>query len=434
MRLFMYRTVLVGACVVAVAAVPLVGSARECGEDVPCACGDVLTERYQLPGDLGPCEDGGLILRGGAVLDCAGHTIRGRGAPAGNEKMPKTVGVLLDRTSGAVLRGCIVTGFRTGIELREATRSTVMGCSSLRNGDARDRVGYGIHVARSQDSTILECTVRGSADEGIHVGTGANGNALIDNELSDNGRENLYVLNARGTRILRNRASGKVAANLYMKHASDSRVEANRFEGRPVVVRGRCQNNLFVDNVLDGGLTFRSYPDWAADGGDRPTDNVVRGGDIGGGRNCLTFSGASDNEIERTGLTGCGRIVAHSDTPTTNRMLDVAVERIPLDISGGARLRLLGTISVHVVDEDQRAIAGVRIELRGRAGEVLKPEPTDKDGVSVVRVPTHTVTAGGLVDLTPVKIVADADGFLIREIDVREPLPERLTLTLEPAS
>jgi parallel beta-helix repeat protein len=416
----------------ALAPVPDV-EAAPCGDEVPCGCGDALEGHYRLPGDLGPCGDNGIVLRGGAVLDCAGHVIRGTPVARSDGPPPLTVGILLDGTIGAVVRHCGVTEFRTGIELREATRSTVLGCTAFKNGDTRARIGYGIHLARARENTIMECTVRESADEGIHVGSGADDNTLIGNELVDNGRENLYVLEARGTRIVRNRAGGRVVANLYMKHAAGGRVEANRFDGRPVVIRGRSVDNTLVDNVFGGGLSFRVYPERVPAGGDQPARNVVRGGELTGTTHCLNFSDASDNEIAGVTLTGCGRIVAHSERAGANKLVDLALEQIPLDLSGGATLRLLGTVHVSVADDDGRAVKGAAVTVRIRNGDVVTAAATDGEGRTAVVVPSHVVGAGSLVAMLPAVLHVDAEGHRSREAEIADPLPDRVTVRLDRA-
>src|SRR4030095_14992494 len=86
--------------------------AGECGGPVPCACGDTLTGATRLATDLGPCERDGLVLRFGAVLDCAGHPISGdapqrRAAAwrADEDRLP-SFGVILDGTTGALVQDC----------------------------------------------------------------------------------------------------------------------------------------------------------------------------------------------------------------------------------------------------------------------------------------------------------------------------------------
>lgn len=418
-----------GALFVLAVLVPPAGGG-ECGDAVPCQCGDVVTGWYRLPADLGPCPGDGLVLAAGAVLDCASHTIRGGGGPPDGATGPAGVGVVLKRTVGALVRNCTVTAFRSGIELRDAQHSTVLGATVVRNGDFRSRVGYGIHLSRSQKNTIMECTVRESADEGIHVGAGSHDNALIGNEVYDNGRENLYVLSANGTQILRNRVGGGVSANLYMKHAAASRVAENRFEKRPVVVRGQSTANLFDHNVFGGGLSFRAYPEWAEDA-IGPSTNVVRGGELAGTPACLTFMDASDNRIRDVTLTQCSRVVARSQRLTTNHIVGIQLERIPLDLAGGATLRLLDALQVEIVDPDGKPVPHAVFEMRSDRRKATEAASADADGKAEVLIPTHVVSAASLVSLMPVHLVTRAQGYAPRETLLSDPLPGRLTVKLD---
>jgi parallel beta-helix repeat protein len=362
------------------------------------------------------------------VLDCAGYAIRGGADATDGATGGATVGIALRGTVGAVVRNCTVTAFRTGVTFREAQRSTIMNSTVARNGDFRSRVGYGIHLSRALENTVMECTVRGNADEGIHVGTGSDGNALIGNEAYDNGRENLYVLSAERTQIVSNRAGGKVSANLYLKNASGSRVAENRFEGRPVVVRGGAADNLLVANVFGGGLAFRAYPEWGTASA-RPVRNIVRGGELGGAP-CLAFIDAGDNRIEDAAVGRCARIVARAQELTANEIVGVPLERIPLDLSGGATLRLLAPIRVQVTAAGGGPIAGATIRLRRRTGDLIAGPATDLAGVAAFEVPTHVVSAGGLTTFTPMRMTVQADGYPPCERELVDPLPPVVTVEL----
>jgi parallel beta-helix repeat protein len=409
------------------------GPARgaQCGGEVLCLCGDVVSGEYRLPADLGPCPADGLVLRGGAVLDCQGHTIRGAGDQGEGGADVPGVGIVLDSTHEATVRGCTVTGFHTGIEFREANRNTLLGSTVFRNGDFRKRTGYGIHFSRSGENTVRDCTVHTSADEGIHVGRGSHDNTLVENSLYDNGRENLYVLDARGTRLLRNRVRGKVSAALYMKHATASHVEANQFEDRPVVILGRSSGNVFIDNRFGAGLKLEAYGGKADSAA--PTGNVVRGGQLAGRGSCLSFVDASGNRIETVALSECQRITAFSERPTMNDFIDISLEHIPLDLAGGATLGLLSRVQVQVLDGRGAPVPGVQIELRDRTGQASEGPRTDGTGTVELMVPTHVMSAGSLVVLTPVELRLQADGYAVLKTQLGDPLPPRLGLTLEPA-
>jgi parallel beta-helix repeat protein len=408
-------------------AAPRLGDAATCGDAQPCQCGDVIEGRYRMRGNLGPCPADGLVLRGGAVLDCAGHTIQGSGHPVDGVTGEATVGIALRGTVGAVVRNCTVTGFRTGVTFREAKRSTIMNSTIARNGNFRGRVGYGIHLVRALESTVMECTVRGNADEGIHVGTGSDGNALISNEAYDNGRENFYVLSAHRTQIVSNRLSGKVSANLYLKHSTGSRVAENRFDGRPVVLRGNATDNQLIDNTFGGGLAFRAYPDWSAEA--RPTRNVVRGGELGGAP-CLAFIDGNENRVEGVAVPKCGRVVARSQELTTNEVVGVPLERIPLDLSGGATIRLLAPLRLLVAGVGGAPVAGATVRLRRRTGDVVAGPTTDMGGVAAFEIPTHVVSSGGLVTFTPIRMTVQADGYPPKDTELSDPIPPALTVQL----
>jgi parallel beta-helix repeat protein len=425
----MHRWFALVLCVVAIA-IPRGARGAICGDARPCECGDVVEGRHRLPADLGPCAGDGLVLRGGAVLDCAGHTIRGGGDAVEGVTGAASAGIVLKGTVGALVRDCTVTGFRSGVVFRDAVRSTIVGSTAVRNGNFRDRVGYGIHLGRSRECTVMECVVRDNADEGIHVGTGSDDNALLDNEVYDNGRENLYVLSAHRTQIVSNRAGGKVSANLYLKHANGARITENRFEDRPVVVRGSASANVFTDNVFGGGLAFRAYPDWS-EAATRPSRNVVRGGELGGGSVCLAFMDAVDNRVEAVTMTRCARIVGRSQQLTTNEIVGMPLERIPIDLSGGASLRLMSPLRIEVVGGAGVPVAGATIRVRRRTGDVITGPASDASGVIALELATHVVSAASLVSFTPMQMTVQADGYAPQVTELTEPLPQALTVSLE---
>jgi parallel beta-helix repeat protein len=408
--------------------------AAECGGSVPCRCGDVLTGATRLEADLGPCERDGLVLRFGAVLDCAGHTIAGAG-PQGRESAPRaepdrvpSFGIVLDDASGALVENCRVTGFDYGIELSGARDSRVTGVEAFGNGDFRHRVGYGIHLSRSYGNTIERALVRNNADEGIHVGSDSDRNTLANNRAHDNGRENFYVLNARGNRLVGNRGWGAVSANLYMKNAVDTVVEDNRFEERPVVVRGDSHGNVFSENVLGGGIKLQPL------GGATPTfpaRNVVRGGTIGGGDVCVELQEARDNRFEHVRFDGCRAVLARAGGAANNTLVGVDVGRVRLTLLGGATLNLGHPVRVAVSNRGGRGVAGARLEMRDATGGTHPAPETDTSGAASLIVPTHLVNALGLVRLGPVVLRVRADGFAEETVALGDPPAERISVALE---
>jgi parallel beta-helix repeat protein len=409
--------------------------AGECGGPVPCDCGDTLTGATRLSRDLGPCEQDGLVLRFGAALDCAGHTITGE-APAKREAAPRaekdsvpSFGVLLDHTTGALVQDCKITGFDYGIELSNARDGRVTGVEVFKNGDFHHRVGYGIHLSRSYGNTIERSLVRDSADEGIHIGSDSDRNTVAGNRAHDNGRENFYILNARGNRLVGNRGWGAVSANLYMKNAVDSVIEDNRFEMRPVVVRGASQGNVFSANVLGGGIKFQPLGD---DGKTTfPTGNVVRGGKVSGDGACVELLDARDNRVEEVEFGSCQSVVARAVDTAANAFVGVDISRMRLNLLGGAILNLGAPVRVEVRGRGGRSVAGARIRLRDVTGDVHEAPATDRTGVARCVVPTHVVNALGLSELTPVTVEVSADGNGDSRVVLDDPPPARVTVVLE---
>ena len=401
----------------------------ECGGTVTCQCGDTLDGSYELTADLGPCEGDGLRLRQAAVLDCHGHTVTGAAdAEPGTTDHHPSYGLKLDGTHGAVVRGCKVTRFDYGILLSDARDSQVIGSEAFHNGNFKTRVGYGIHLSRSQNNTVQDCIVRESADEGIHIGNGSDGNSLIDNQSTDNGRENLYILSAQRNRLLRNRAKGAGAADLYMKHASENLIEDNGFTDRPVVVRGLASKNTFADNIFGAGLRFEAYGD---DRTEVPTNNVVRGGRIRGKSACVEFVEAHDNLVEAVAFDHCRRVAARSLMPSSNDLVDVDLTDVRLDLAGGATLRLLSPVRVEARTATGQPVSGARIALRDISGESHTEPTTDGSDDARCVVPTHRVSAAGLMPLTPVELTVSADGYAATQSFIREPVGSSVTVTLE---
>jgi parallel beta-helix repeat protein len=410
--------------------VALLGNAdgAQCGYGTPCRCGDRVTGDAQLAADLGPCDGNGLVLKDGVTLDCQGHTVRGRtGRPDLRRRTRLSVGITLDRTLGASVRRCRVTGFDYGIRLSGAWKSQVIGSEAFRNGNFVTHVGYGIHLSRAQRNTVQGCVVHENADEGIHIGNGSDGNTLIGNQAYDNTRENYYILSARENRLLRNRARGKVSADLYMKHALDNRIEGNQFDDRPVVVRGRSSGNIFADNDFGAGLRFEAYgegPDEA------PTENVVRGGHLRGRQVCLEFLGAHDNRIEAVLLQGCPSVVSRATAPAVNDLIGIDLAGVRLDLADSASLRLLTRVQISVRTAAARPVPEARISLRDGLGDAHQGPTTDRSGVAVCEVPLSRVTASGRTTLTPVAVTVGAKGYTSNRAAIAGPAMKVLTVTL----
>lgn len=269
--------------------------AKSCGGDIACACGDTVREDTVLEADLTDCQDDGLRLRGRVVLECGGFEISGRG---------KGEGVLLDQTEGAVVRGCRINGFKTGVRIRGGRHNVVV------DNEVVDSGRYGVEIAKASPGNLIASNlVSGSGDEGVHVGTGAHRTRVVGNEVRGSRRENLYVLSSDGGVFRANLFAESGNAAIYVKHSSEGLFVANEVVGHVVHVRGHSMANRFEDNALKGGrFVFEAYKDKhsaSVRGWTRPSGNRVEGGSVLDTKACFEFKGSSDNRADGVGSNGC---------------------------------------------------------------------------------------------------------------------------------
>jgi len=284
-----WRGVFACAAAAVILTAPTAVAAKECGGAVACACGDTLRGATVLAADLVDCRSG-LRVKDRAALDCAGHAIAGNGDGEG----------IVVEGQGAIVRGCVVTAFRTGIRLRAGGGHLIEGNDLVAN------TRYGIELATATSGNRLSGnTVLDSGDEGIHVGTGADRNELLDNAIADSGKENLYLLAVEGCTISGNRLSGGGAAAMYVKHSAGNVFTDNDVADRPIQLRGASDGNVFEGNDVRGaGFLFQAYRD-AKLGWRAPRDNVVFGGSVSDVKTCFRFDGAARNRVSGVLVDDC---------------------------------------------------------------------------------------------------------------------------------
>ena len=138
-------------------------------------CGARVMGAAVLTADL-CCPTGhGLVVRNGAVLDCAGHRITG-GDHTGQ------YGIYVRNGAGAVVKNCVAENFEVGIRVRG------MRGGVLKQNVAQDNLRYGIEVTQgSTEIRIKKNRVLDNGDEGIHL-SGPDGvdaaNKILDNSLA----------------------------------------------------------------------------------------------------------------------------------------------------------------------------------------------------------------------------------------------------------
>lgn len=329
--------------------------AADCGGARACRCGDHVVEDYVMTRDLGPCPQHGLRLRRAVLLDGNGHLVRGSGAPGSR-------GIQVDgKGSGARIRDVAVTGFERGIRLVKVERVRIEGVAAHDNGDFRERVGYGIDLAGGASRNVLErVQVFRNADEGIHVGSAAHENRIVDSEIHDNGRENVYFLRNHGNVLARSRVGSAGSAAVYVKHAARSVLEGNTITGAPVHVRGDSRDTRLVDNTLrDTGVVLQRYRDKDAKIGLRaPTTTRIEGGRIAGPGACVRLEGATATVVENVALA-CPEQLALDEAVVTV----IGAPAPAVRCAGTGRAESARRVQVRFLGAEGRPLAGV--VLRG---------------------------------------------------------------------
>jgi hypothetical protein len=378
--------------------------AEDCGGGRLCRCGDRVIADYVLREDIGPCPGDGLRVRRAVRLDGNGHLVRGSGARG-------SVGVQVDGTaSGARIQNLGITGFERGLRLVKAERVRVEAVAAHDNGDAASRVGYGIDLAGGASrNVLLRVQVFRNADEGIHVGSAAHENRIVESEIHDNGRENVYFLRNHGNVLIDSRLWGAPTA-VYVKHAARSVVEGNRISGGSIHLRGDTRDTRIDGNVIERGtVVLEEYRDKDAKIGLRaPTDTLLRGGSITSDGVCVRAEKARATTLDDVALD-CPRPVVLDDASVVT--IGTRLEKIRC--SGTGRIERARHGEVRVVDAAGRPIAGV--ELRRADGTAVGV--TDERGVHAgVLVESVFTCPGGQTEEAEV---------LLRRHDTTRTLPAR---------
>ena len=241
------------------AAMPGAARAANCGGTVVCACGDTVTSDYTMTGNLGPCprrpsgDTIGLQLRSGVTLDCQDHTITGPG-----DTLKNSFGVRLGRSSvpdsDMIVRNCNVTKFWWGVYVQNSGDVLIEDNDLYGNGwfdPTQNGTGYGLDIANSQDVIVQGNRIIGNGNEGIHL-SASQLVSVIDNELRDNGREQLYLINASFNTIQNNQMEGGTQG-LEMRASSNNSFSYNIWAGSPLhMLDNDNQDNTFFYDTFEG--------------------------------------------------------------------------------------------------------------------------------------------------------------------------------------
>ena len=291
---------LLATCLLSVALGPSQSSAKDCGGEVECECGDTVQGHAVLRANLGVCKETGLFVANGSLLDCDHRTITGRGQEAG---------VLFDHANGAEVHNCSISNFQIGVRVKGGQGNAIVGNEIL------DSEKYGIDLADAATGIRIESnTIRDSGDEGIHVGTGASDNLILGNQFVKSKAENVYLLAASGTRVIGNVMVDAGGAGIFIKHSTNSYVADNIVFDNPIQVRGGSRDNVLEDNALrrfGSGYVFEALLE--NDTLTYPHNNQVTAGTVFNAEICVDLKGAYDNLVQ--GLTVGACLAAVREVP-----------------------------------------------------------------------------------------------------------------------
>ncbi len=226
-----------------------------------CACGDLVKTNYILPSNLGPClGETGLRVASGVVLNGNGRMITGVISPSHAD----SYGVALSGAVGSTVTNLQITGFVRGVRLKNSTGNSITNNSIFKNGYTvgPTGVGYGIDLAEGASGNLLAWnSIRLNADEGVHFGTGSSSNQFVNNVVTDNKLENVYLLNSTNNLFARNELRGGTAS-FYIKY-SDLNVFDSNNVGKLIHVIGDSDNNRFNFTAFNANqIKFSSFKKW----------------------------------------------------------------------------------------------------------------------------------------------------------------------------
>ena len=207
------------------------------------SCGAIITGALKLKADL-VCRSGhGLVVSGGATLNCGGHRITG-GNQAGQ------YGVYVRDGAKAVVTNCIAEGFEVGIRLRGAKGVTVS------DSVARDNLRYGIEVTQQSTGALIQGNqVLDNGDEGIHLSGPVDqdaGHKILDNTIEGNLAEGIYLFLSNGSLIAGNTIRDHGAAGIYIKGSARNTIDGNTLINDPLQLVYGSQQNVLTDNIVVG--------------------------------------------------------------------------------------------------------------------------------------------------------------------------------------
>lgn len=150
------RKALIGA-LLAVALTATFGGVARTHAATAVDCGTVITTNTTLTADIGPCNQGGIVIgASGITLDLGGHTV------AGKSRIGDGVGVFFDHVSNSRVTNGTVMGFDAGVHIMGGGSNRVDAISARHNiGGAKSdkNLGDGITIFQSSNNVVTGNTV-----------------------------------------------------------------------------------------------------------------------------------------------------------------------------------------------------------------------------------------------------------------------------------
>ena len=249
------RRVVIGA-VLAVALVAAFGGARGARAATPLDCGAVVTATTTLTADIGPCNQGGIVIAAsGVTLDLGGHTIQGK------PRVGDGVGVLFNHVTNARVTNGTVMGFDAGVQIMGGGSNEVDHVFARRNiaGVKSDKnLGDGITIFQSNNNVITGNTV---VNNGPYSGI-----SVVDDASAPS-------IGSSGNVISFNTVTANTAA---AAGASVTQDDGIRIEG-PNATGTVVENNTVTQNGLDGIAVFADQTTGFPNTGTQVLNNTVTG-------------------------------------------------------------------------------------------------------------------------------------------------------------
>lgn len=237
-----------------VGATTLVGSADAAA---PFGCASVVTTNTTLTADIGPCNQGGLIIGADNItLDLGGKTVFGK-RRAGDK-----AGILINGHTGVTITNGTVRNFDSGILISGGGSNTVEGVTARNNNgvlnSGRQELGDGIAIRSSNDNTVSGNVV---------TGNGPFGGITLLGDLSD------PAGGSSGNQILNNQV---VDNDVPTSETGPNQSDGIRIEG-PNATNNLVQGNTVRGNGLDGIAVFADQRTGLRNTGNQIIGNTVEG-------------------------------------------------------------------------------------------------------------------------------------------------------------